>query len=302
MSTADPSVLARLTFIKGLYRVARDLAARRDALRAAGLLLLHDAMELWLRLAGEKLKIGEDRTPFVRYWKLAREEGVDLPLEQAMARFNTARVGLKHAGLMPAASDVNTFATLVGEFLDEATARVFETTFAELSLIDALPECETKALLQAAHDSLRESDQREAINATAKAFYSLSGRLLQPSVLVRDRRIYFRDYAGDFGGGRGDFLRQAALLVDNKLQPLHERVAMLTLGIDLPRYLRFRTFMPLVQRMSDGQYRIVRTGGHPALEADFAEARECVDFVTDVALQVLNVGEEPAGDPELHAP
>jgi hypothetical protein len=102
----EPQIMKRLAFIRLLYQQGVDQSSLPEPLTFTSVLAFHDAVELFLVLAGEHLGANPpEHLPFMKYWtelhpnKLAG--GVELSGKVGMDRLNRIRNGFKHAGTMP---------------------------------------------------------------------------------------------------------------------------------------------------------------------------------------------------------
>src|ERR1039458_9508722 len=98
---------------------AEQEAELSEPLHVPALLLLHDAAELLIVLVAEAtnaaVKSGMD---FLAYWDVI-DGGLapdKLGHKAEMAVVNKARVGLKHAGVIPTAAEVRRYATMTRSF------------------------------------------------------------------------------------------------------------------------------------------------------------------------------------------
>jgi hypothetical protein len=107
----DPHVMKRLAFTRLLYQQGIDQSHLPEPLTFTSVLTFHDAVELFLVLAGEHLGASlPEHTSFMAYWaelhprKLAG--GVELSARAPMSRLNRLRNGFKHAGSLAGAPAV----------------------------------------------------------------------------------------------------------------------------------------------------------------------------------------------------
>jgi hypothetical protein len=109
--TLSPNTIKRLAFIRFLYGQGLEQAVRPQPLAATALLSFHDAVEMFLLLATEHLRVNLDRnTTFDGYWtQVAAQASVQLPSRNAMRRMNNSRVNFKHHGSIPSATDLDQF-------------------------------------------------------------------------------------------------------------------------------------------------------------------------------------------------
>lgn len=135
MNIAQPSpdLIRRVAFVKYLYNLGVGQSRQPEPLASVALLTFHDAVEMFLQIISEHHQVLAKRPDFLDYWALLKAKNVDLPAYQAMKRLNTARVSLKHAGILPAHTDVEGFRATVSAFLQEAAAAALEIAFETVS-------------------------------------------------------------------------------------------------------------------------------------------------------------------------
>src|SRR6266496_2832550 len=118
----DETEMRRLAFARYLFTLGVSQSKAAEPLAPASLLTFHDAVELYLQLASERLNVGKAQPNFMEYWdfinpKLAPEE---LPQKESMRRLNKARVALKHHGTFPSKLDVESFRATTASFFEDS--------------------------------------------------------------------------------------------------------------------------------------------------------------------------------------
>lgn len=268
--------------MKALWRQGKEQSANKGPLAVASILSLQDAIELWLGVAAEELKLDISKDQFPRALDRICEAG-RLPDQPALKRLNRARTALKHHGIIPA--NFQLFLEPVDAFLYEGTRVVFNLSFADLSLLHLVADS-VKPYLEKATKLLDEEDIEAAVTEIAKAFYILSNEMAQRTASLPGRpNMYGTPSRGNA------WLRDAVTALDKDLIAVHSRLTMLELGIDVMQFIRFQGFMPLVVRSLSGRWEVTRIAGHhPRVEADADEAKDCLDFVIDVAIRLAEQG------------
>lgn len=92
-----------------------------------------------MQLASEYLNIRVPRDQhFLGYWDLLNTSLAPntLPYRGPMDRLNKARVALKHHGNLPSRLDLEEFARVAINFLDESTRLVFDVSLDSISMLD----------------------------------------------------------------------------------------------------------------------------------------------------------------------
>src|SRR5260370_25482645 len=92
------------------------------------------------------------------YWSTLAGKGVVLTEERAMERLNTARVNLKHRGLIPAHSQIEGFRSSVSTFLTAKAQSALAVEFDRLSLTHLLRSQTIKSKLDASEYLLKYGD------------------------------------------------------------------------------------------------------------------------------------------------
>lgn len=268
------STTERLAFVKALWRQAKEQAASKTILAPASILSLQDAIELWLGIAAEKLRVDITRDQFpAALERVCKAAG--LSEQQALKNMNKARVDLKHHGIIPA--NFERFIEPADAFLYEGTRTVFDLSFADLSLLQLIEDSPARPFLESATDLLTAGDTKRAVDEIAKAFHILSTKM---TTLPR-RHVYGSPPRNSA------WMQDAITALDQNLITVHSRLTILELGIDVIRFMRFQQFMPLVSRSLSGNWQIRRMGFRPRVEADADDTRDCLDFAIDVAIRLV---------------
>jgi hypothetical protein len=137
MSTVTSEHRRRLSYVRYLYNVAVDQSHRPEPDASFSVLPFHDASEMFLQIVAEHRGVILRRGKFpslLEYWRLLKDQGVDVPYQMPMQRLNEARNKLKHAGLLPHQTDVESFRATVTSFLQETSAAAMGLQFDQISL------------------------------------------------------------------------------------------------------------------------------------------------------------------------
>ena len=101
---------------------ALEQERKGDPLAGLALLPFHDAVELFLEVAAETHPVKLPKSlDFMEYWTAFSDAGLPLPSAADAARFNNARVEVKHRGTLPSRHDVEGFRFTVTTFLIETS-------------------------------------------------------------------------------------------------------------------------------------------------------------------------------------
>ena len=169
--------MRRLAIVRYLYTQGLEQERKGGPLAGLALLPLHDAVELFLQVAAEAAAgthsltmTSKQRTDVMEYWTAFSAAGLPLPYEQPMRRFNTARVEVKHRGLLPIQQQIEEFRSAVTAFLTEATTKVFHIAFDSISLSSLVRADDVRSSLQAAETAAQASQFGKPWNKPRRPF------------------------------------------------------------------------------------------------------------------------------------
>jgi hypothetical protein len=233
-----------------MYQLGADQSRQPEPYSAVSILILHDAVELFLQLAAEQLNVPtKTNTGFMEYWGFLEPKlGNDgLSQKQAMERFNRARVGFKHAGNRPSKEDIVGYRVSAANFLLENTPTVFGMEFADALLINFVKPDSARQRLMQARASQDEGNLVDALTHAAIAFYEVIEEPQEQIGPVRLGRVSFlrlgmsqlRRILDAEETSQG--IEAIADLLDalrDDLQEVSSTVAVLGLGLDPHRFAR----------------------------------------------------------------
>ena len=293
--------LERLAFIRYLFKLGIQHAQDPGPQSSVAILLFHDAVELFLELASQKLH-AKPSDSFMRYFSQLDEKlqpSPPLPLRENMRHLNDARNALKHKGLRPDRSDLEHYSNIVIRFFEEVTPRIFEVDMDSVSLVTVV-RCETaRKYLYAAEAAYKENRAADGSAACAEAF----------DELLSDYEKRHGDRWGQSPFSSEHYLRNP-WFYDEKLsrveeqykksiedlnkavEVLQEKMRLLSLGLDYRRYVTFRQLTPEVWHVSARPSR--QTDKPPNITLE--QLQFCIGFVIDTALQ-LQAAEGNIGHP-----
>ncbi|MEU3099892.1 hypothetical protein ABZ690_35670 [Streptomyces sp. NPDC006967] len=301
-----PQTVQRLAFIRFLHAQGVAQSRQPQPLAATSVLSFHDAVELFLVLAGEHLGVGlPTQINFSQYWeKLAAglPPNTQLPSKKAMERMNKIRVNLKHHGAVPSPTDIDQVRADVLTFFTDATPIIFGGSFTQIDMIDLVSRPQTVKFLQFAQSCADKGDLPQAMAALSIAFTELIEHYTEtrrsayrPPFRFGDVKDY-RDESRRIGGDReAKKLRLTDLLshikdiskqlssVTKVTKEMQRAMRVTALGIDYTRYARFDVLTPQVGRYMGGNARFFVEEGHKLLtHEDYQFARL---FVIESAMQ-----------------
>jgi hypothetical protein len=229
----------------------------------SSILTFHDSIELFLELTAEHVDKGKSGMDFLRYWDLlsTKIEG-GLAQKEQCRQLNTARVALKHSGVLPSKLSIDGFRSTAKSFFEENTPKVFGINFSEISLIELIINKETKTLLYKAQMLVKERKIDDSLDSIALAFNTL---------------------VDDYEESKTDEFGSSLFFIGNSSFKGSQAVKILSLGLDYKRYAKFRLLTPDIQRSIEGEYQIQkkRKGKYIATESD---VEFCMTFTVESAL------------------
>lgn len=290
----DPYLHRRLAFVKYLYSVGTAQCRAPGPLASAGLLTLHDAVELFLQLAAEHLNVTEKIVELKNYWGPI---GAKLPHNQvlsqqtSMQRLNRARVALKHHGTHPSKLDLDTFRATAEAFFSGNCPSVFNVAFNDVSMSEFVHPEETRCRMDQAKQYQSEGKFDEAANELAVAF-----EIMFNDYEVRKRDSFYRSpyyfgpsltfansdirSIGGLGGSRAGRSLENMVEVVTAMQ---DALRVMAIGLDFRRYTRFKSFVPTVTRTLDGTFHV---HDWPNDKRDAETIQFCIDFIIDSAIHL----------------
>ncbi len=286
-------VIRRLAFIRYLYKVAYDQSKRPDPLCAASILTFHDAIELFLQLASEKVDVGKERISFMDYWDILLPQLPEggLTQKESVRRLNRARVALKHHGNLPSSSDIEAFRATATNFFEENTSIVWNIRFNEVSLVELVKNESVNMNLKESEKLLHQQKMEEALGKAAIAFRQLIDEY------GNTKRIEYGYSPFSFGE---DFTFHSSFFMDvrdhrlsafidkvvSSIDQLSEALRILSWGIDYRRYVKFQLLTPMVERNTNGEYitNDARTRRGSKHVISIEDVNFCIDFVIESAI------------------
>ena len=285
----DHNTIRRLAFIRYLYQTSLSQSYAPVPLSCASILMMHDAVELFLHLASECLNAGPPPPEFMKYWDILSEKlGCDLEQKESMRRLNKARVSLKHYGTLPSQLDVESFRGSVTNFFNDNSPLVFGIAIADVSLVEYVNPESSRNKLKEAETALAEGDTLSALDKIALAFAEMiqdyetrkqDGFYNSPFYFGRDLHFLNSFFMGLGHDSFSDFVDR----VKESIEAMQEAIKILALGLDYRKYSKFRQLTPHLNMVMSGNYSIVRRfqeENKPSID----DARFCIDFVVESAL------------------
>lgn len=291
----DLMVAQRLAFVHFLYGQGVGQSDQPEPLSATAVLSFHDAVESFLLLAAEHLKVNlPTNVNFADYWdrlQLNLPRQAQLPGKNAMIRLNKLRVALKHHGTIPSRMAIEQARGDVTTFFTDATPLVFDVEFDRIDLIDIVARKETIKILRDAQTHADIDDYVAANAGLAVAFEDILDHYSQRHQLGHEDPFGFGPILRKFNGySRPETfeLKPSGVIkhleaVTNTVAALQRAMGIVALGIDYRRYIEFDILTPQMKIYAGRQITYLMTKAQENLtEQDY---QTCKRFVIEAALQ-----------------
>lgn len=285
MAPIPDTTMERLAFVRYAYHQGVEQSRAPEPGNSVGVLLFHDAVDLFLQLAAEHLNMAKKpgKASLLDYLAEidAHLQPATLSGRQGMVRLNSIRNSLKHNGVRPSSNDVEGLRGSVTSFLEDNTPILFGLQLHEISMARLVSVEKARDHLLEAEKLLASGDHVAAIEACALAFYYVvrAYHRLNPPAF---KKAAFGPRAGS---GADANLRQLVEYVGEiatALDELQGRVDLLTLEVDPPDAARFTRTTPRVVFTMDGKSHLTWLVDTGALTD--ADARFCYSTVIGAAL------------------
>lgn len=289
--TISNETMERLAFIRQLYHLGVEQSHRPEPANAVGILLFHDTVELFLQLASEHLGVGKNEKTFMMdYFGILAPKMPNGVVEgrQGMKRLNEARKSLKHGGIRPLTTDIDSLRASTTEFFESNSPLIFDIEFDQISLARLVLLPEARRYLEEAESMTSAGELEYAVDsiAIAHAYLMRHHNALEPTQHHRDRM----SFGGSISGPNAQLeheiqaLGNEVKLLGRAVNTLQERVMFLTLGISPASMERFLAITPGAGIAFDGTPRLEgpRYKGLTPLAVE--DVRFCYDFVVGIAL------------------
>lgn len=252
----DRHIMERLAFIRYMYDLGIEQAAKPEPHSWTAVLTFHDAVELFLGLAASHNGADLDKaTEFSAYWKLINAKILPNRLQHSgrMKRLNDARVAFKHHGNAPSPSTIEQCRRDVDTFFEAASSAVFGVDFDEIDLAAIVPHEETANYLRRAQEYANSGDLLMAMGGLGLAFEALVQHFSMASSWSRSAIVFGNwptsplsfgetlrpQRSHRFSGPEAELVKQANVVVE-----IQSGMRLMALGIDLARHAAFQLMTP----------------------------------------------------------
>lgn len=286
----DLTSLRRLVFIKYLFSVGLSQSYQPEPLFGVSILSFHDSIELFLQLAAEKFNIRKTDIAFNSYWKLLGEGlKAKLSQEESMRKLNKARVGLKHNGIIPSKTDIESFRATTTAFFDENCPVIFGVEFKDISMVDIISYEKTRVLLEEAKGCYRKGLIDDSLQKISLSFEYLISNYEKSKTSIFGSPFFFGESMTFLGSVHLGITREYGAIkkfvdeVASSIAAIQKAIRMLSFGIDYKKYIKFKSIIPSPQFTADGtphfSYGDLMTLNDEDLEY-------CIDFIVESALKL----------------
>lgn len=282
----DASTVKRLALVRHLFNVGIEQSHQPEPMNCISLLSFHDAVEWFLQLTTEHHGISKRDPTFMGYWDVITAKlGRPLHQQEPMRKMNKTRSQLKHHGVLPASTEVESFRVSTTNFFIENTPLVFGREFEDISLVDFVSSRDVRSKLLNARGMIKNDLGKDALKEIAIAFETTIDEYKRDKSRYRQSPFYFGDdftFFNSFfmkqGGEMGKFIDR----VGQSITPMQNAIVILCMGLDYRKYVKFKTVAPHVTRLPNGYH-----AGEPE-NCETQDLEFCFDYVIESAIHLQN--------------
>lgn len=292
----DETTVRRLSLVRQLYRQGLEQSYQSEPTAFFSILSFQDAVELFLATTAEFVdaKVGKN-TAFTSYWDLinARLKEEKISNKVAMNRLNKARVDLKHYGILPNVSEIETSRVATSLFLADSTQIVYGLEFEKLSLVDLISSEKTKNRLKKAEGEIKEGNVQRAIAEVAIGFHELVYEYESHYKDSFGRTKFLPNHSFTFDSSFHQQMSELAVgknfkrswdKVVESVEATQQAVRIMAMGLDYRKYVVFDRLTPHVAFSLNRTPQA--TFGPRSPDVNDEEFRFCLDFVVDSAFSL----------------
>jgi hypothetical protein len=244
---------------------------------------------MFLALAAQEHHVAIPKD-LIKYWDVLEPVlGRPLTYRARVERFNKARVGWKHYGTEPAATEIDAAVTTVTGLLADECEPIFGVALDAVSLASFVRPDHAQDLLLRAERALKLGDEDGAFADLIEAFGTMLQDYEQRKMTSHRRSVFgphvdftfLSSFFQDVRSGKErDFIDGVIASID----ALDQNIKVIGFGIDFRRYGKFKALTPHITRFADGRRQASEPArDEPRTAEDFAF---CRDFVIDSALKL----------------
>lgn len=291
-----------LSFIKNLFKTAKNQSQSPEPICYKAILTLHDSIELYLEL-GCRIHGAEktDKMSFREYFgelnKELQPEG--LTQKASLWRLNNIRNSLKHEGIFPNKKEIEEQYFTCNLFFEENTPKIFGKPFDKISLIDFVINKEVKKHLEKAQ-KLKFKKREEAIIQISKAFYVLlrdfrngmkskfghSHLSLNSENRLSNTEIRILSLEMDQNHDLSEIIYREFEKLYKYLNDLENFIEQIGIGIDLKKFSRFKLSTHEIYTDANGNLQVLYRPNRPLTPTTDEDIDFCKNFVIETSLQL----------------
>lgn len=301
--------IERLVFVKYLLTKSEETKDLERPLSSTAILTLHDSVECFLQLSYEQLS-GKAKlsgnlildTYSEKINEILDSKGQQLISKAFIKRINELRNQLKHTTIFIDKRNIQNLYSETEIFLTDFSKTIFDIDFMEISLVELISNEEIKTHLVNAENKIKSNLLQEAMFDIGKAFYELEylGTTVQgkygENILSKHHIVdYLIKYEVQIGGQEPDRvlrenLKEIAEDVNRLQDEIHDLKKVVSLSVDLKKYLKFRNIMPYVTKIIRGDTRRTEFWApveerKNKIEYSLDQVKFCFEFVINLALR-----------------
>lgn len=298
-----PSTRSCSAFVRMFFQHGVDQARQPEPLNVTALLNMHDTAELFVQIAADHLGLALGPVVyFLDYFKLLAPAkhpgGVKLLRQREMIGLNNLRVEFKHRGTLPGPQAVKDACADARAFLEENTPLVFGIAFADIEMVEVIPQQAVRDKARAASSAAASGDLADAPGLLAEAYEALFERdPASPSKVgrfgdtIRPMREHditqaVRPCPEDKTrrSAAADYRNLARMISDmaEACADMQRAMRVMALEIDYRQFERFTRLTPKILYFMDRTERTTMPNYAPTA----AEFDCCCDFIVTAALRV----------------
>lgn len=307
--------MQRLAFIRLLVQQGVEQSAKPEPIAAAAILTFHDAVELFLMLTSEHLGVTvPEKGGFVpRYFDSLHPDkagptGIDLAGRLGVKRLTDHRNAFKHAAALPSGAAVIQARDDTERFFEENMPKVFKIAFDSIDMVELIPRASTREQARSARSAWQQGDHLTAMGTLATAFEELfTTHVMNPGhgyspfafgPAVEHGAFMGQSFARAVTTASGERTNRnpthAIEEIGQQFQQLSSTVfemqaalRVMTLGLDLHRYFRFKELCPDIHRYADQRFEFYDPGNR--FQADEDGFAYCEQFLLAAALRLAEL-------------
>jgi len=174
------NIIKKIQMAISLYELGKENFKKSVDVKkkAVGIILLQDAVEIFLSAVCEHLNIEmTGRENYYEYFdkieKHKKNKGNSLPLKKQMIILNKQRVNIKHFCILPDIEECKYFDNDVKLFFSELSLRFFNRDLDSISLVDLIDDANVGRYLKKAEKDLEKCRYKDCQISCRKALYIL---------------------------------------------------------------------------------------------------------------------------------